>query len=98
MVPFRQTSWQGPGARCERNAELAGQLNCTTDSNPGTAFGNVDDLTLTLGKATQDHPRRKIALHAPLGSLLAFEKHCPSVPSNTIRNQARSPRSVVRIA
>jgi hypothetical protein len=51
MVPFRQTSWLGPGARRECNAELAGQSNFTADNNPGTAFGNVDERTVTLGKA-----------------------------------------------
>jgi hypothetical protein len=64
-----------PGARRESNAELAGQFNCTTDGNSGTAFGNVDDLTIALGKAIKDHPSGKIAFQPPLGSLLAFEKH-----------------------
>ena len=74
---------EGLAARRECNAELAGQLNCATDGNPSTAFGNVDDLTVTLGKAAEHHLRGKVALHAPLGSLLAFEKHHLGMPSNT---------------
>src|ERR1700722_18774013 len=92
------------GARCECNAELAGQLNCTADSNPGTAFGNVDDLAVTLGKAIQHHPRGKIALHAPLGSLLAFEKNChrclriaPGIKPD-LRDSFRGVRKATQIA
>jgi hypothetical protein len=73
--PVSPNELAGPGARFECNAELAGQLNRTTQNDPGTAFGNVDDLTVTLCNAAQEHSRVKVALHTPLSSLLAFEKH-----------------------
>jgi hypothetical protein len=77
---------------------LAGQLNCTIDGNPGTAFGNVDDLTVTLGKPTKHHLRMKIALHAPLGSLLDFEKHgLGAFEYDPESNQIPMNRSAVRI-
>jgi hypothetical protein len=89
--PVSPNKLAGPGRGRERNAELAWQLNCAANNNPGAAFGNIDDLAVTFSKATQHHPRGKVALHAPLGSLLAFEKASPWVAFGDVTESSPSP-------